>query len=328
MTRTTKLTHDEIVARCLANGYAWPDGLVYQNCNKKYPLICLTCGDNTPKRFKEVGWSGCKTCANLAKSLAYRFTQDEVEERCLDNNYAWPDGFIYKNRDTKYPLICLTCGDNRPKLFTNVGKKGCVKCANLAKSLAFRFTQNEAVAQGLAAKHPALLLEEYKGSVVKQLYRFVACGHEHETTLHNLNGGDGCGACRFDQGSTQLYLMRHKRLAAFKIGVTQAEHENPTDSRIYRHGREGWTLTLSVRFETRAEALKAEKTIIDCWREQGFPPALTPEQMKRRGEGETVSTENVTARSIKEMMWSLRYPVRSWDTTSNASTMAAVAEHA
>ena len=256
-----------------------------------------------------------------------KLTQAEAEERALANGYRWPEGVIYEGGRTNYPLICLTCGDNTPKRFTNVGKCGCKKCHYVAQSLAQTLTHDEAVARGLAADHPALLLEEYKGAMVKHLYLFKDCGHEWEIQPNNLYLGRGCGECFHDQGLTYLYLMEHQGLAAFKIGVTAVEHGNPYDSRIYRHGLEGWTLTLSVRFEIRAEALKAEKKIIDSWREQGFPPGVTPEQMKYGGEGETVSTELVTARSIKEMMWSLRYPVKPWDTTSNASTTAAVAEH-
>ena len=256
--------------------------------------------------------------------MGSRLTQAEVEERCLEHGVKWPDGVVFEGTRKKYPVICLTCGDNTPKLFRNVGRKGCKTCDNVAKSL----THDEVFARGLAADHPALLLEEYKGSLVKHLYRFVACGHEWEIAPSNLNDhGKGCGACYINQGPTYLYLMEHQGFDAFKIGVTAVEHSLPANSRIHRHGLEGWTLTLSVRFETRPEALKAEKTIIDSWRDQGFPHGVTPEQMKYDGEGETVSTENVTARSIKEMMRSLRYPVESWDTTSNASTTAAVAEH-
>jgi len=259
--------------------------------------------------------------------MTLALTQAEIEERCLANGYRWPEGVSYEGVKKNYPLICLTCGDNTPKRFSNVGQCGCKKCYGVAFGLAQTLTHDEAVAQGLGADHPALLLEQYKGVLVKHLYRFKACGHEWTISPNNLDNGRGCGECFHDQGLTYLYLMEHQGLAAFKIGVTAVEHSLPTDSRIHRYGLDGWTLTLSVRFETRAEALKAEKTIIDSWRDQGFPPALQPGEMKYRGEGETVLTELVTARSIKEMMWSLRYPVKPWDTTSNASTTAAVAEH-
>ena len=258
--------------------------------------------------------------------MTLALTQAEIEERCLANGYRWPEGVSYEGVKKNYPLICLTCGDNTPKWFTNVGQNGCKKCHYVAQSLAQTLTHDEAVAQGLAADHPALLLEEYKGTLVKHLYLFKDCGHEWEIQPNNLYLGRGCGECFHDQGLTYLYLMEHQGLAAFKIGVTAVEHSLPTDSRIHRYGLDGWTLTLSVRFETRAEALKAEKKIIDSWREQGFPPALQPGQMRRGGEGETVSRQLVTSGSIKEKMRSDWYPSKLWKTAHlKASTTAAAA---
>jgi hypothetical protein len=125
-----------------------------------------------------------------------KVTHDEAVARALDNNYRWPKSVLFEKVMEKYPLICLTCGDDSPKWFHHVGRPGggCKNCANVAMSLDRRLTQDQVVAQGLAAEHPAELLEPYKGRCDKKhKYRFLGCGHEHETTPNNLQQGTGCG---------------------------------------------------------------------------------------------------------------------------------------
>jgi len=254
--------------------------------------------------------------------MSVRLTHQQVVARCLEHGYQWPQGVVFEGALKKYPLICLTCGDNRPKYFHNVVQSGCRNCYDVASSL----THDEVVARGLAAPHPAELLEPYKGrSKAKHLYRFLDCGHDSEITPHNLvHNGQSCGVCYFNHGLTYLYLMEHQGLDAYKIGVTAVEHGQRWNSRIDEHMRRGWTLVHKVEFATRNEALALEKTIVDSWRDQGFPPGVTKEQMLK-GYGETVSRELATAKTIKEIMRSNCYPGESWNTTSKVSMMAAAA---
>ena len=224
------------------------------------------------------------------------FTQEEAETKCLENGYGWPEGFVYKNRRTKYPLICLTCGDNRFKFFGSVGKANgkCQSCNISAKAL----THEEAVDRGLAAKHPALLLEEYKGYHVKHVYRFLRCKHEHEIRAYALDDGQGCGACWFDPGPTYVYFMQHEGFNAYKIGITRIDQEM---DRVFRLAYKGWTLVHKVEYETREEAEAVEKAVLYSWRH--FPAALTPEQMPNDGGyGETVSRVYVKEADVISVM--------------------------
>lgn len=258
--------------------------------------------------------------------MSARLTHEQVVARCLKHGYQWPQGVVFEGVMKKYPLICLTCDDNRPKYFHNVVQSGCRNCYDVA----LRLKHEQVVAQGLMAKHPAQLLEPYKGrSKVKHLYRFLDCGHDSEISPHNLvHSGQSCGVCYFNHGLTYLYLMEHQGLDAYKIGVTAVEHGQRWNSRINEHARRSWTLVHKVEFATRNEALALEKAIVDSWKAQGFPPGATKEQILK-GYGETVSRQLATAKTIKEMMQPDWYPDESWNTKhSNASTMAAAANRA
>ena len=102
-----KLTQEEAEARCLANGYQWPEGFVYEGSQKKYPLICLKCGGNRPKKFNDVVRAGCMDCA----TNAWRLTHDEVVERCLAAKYPAQLLEPYKGHcGVKHLYRFLECG--------------------------------------------------------------------------------------------------------------------------------------------------------------------------------------------------------------------------
>ena len=227
-----------------------------------------------------------------------RLTQEEAEARCLANNYGWPDGVDFGLVHQKYPLICLTCGDNTPKVFADVGRSGCKKCANATMRSANTFTHDEAVARGLAAKHPALLLEPCKGNKFKHKYRFLDCGHKWETIPNSLWSGHGCGRCYGNHGPTYVYFMQHEGYNAYKIGITAVDQKS-WHSRIRHHEYTGWTLVHKVRCETRDEAEAAEKAVLYSWRH--FPDGVTPEQIKK-GHGETVSRVYVKEADVISVM--------------------------
>ena len=163
-------------------------------------------------------------------------------------------------------------------------------------------TPGEIMDRGLAAKHPALLLEKYKSYQAKHKYRFLNCGHEWEVRPNHLDQGRGCGACYYDQGPTYVYFMEHDGFDAFKVGATAVEHKQKDgrirkDKRIRELEYAGWEYIYKVRYETRAAALEVEKAIIDSWRERGFPAALTEDQI-RTGCLETVSRQSVKVHEI------------------------------
>jgi predicted GIY-YIG superfamily endonuclease len=225
-------------------------------------------------------------------------TQDEAVARCLEHGYQWPEGVVYEGAKKSYPLVCSICGNDCPKRFHNLGKRGCKKCARVARAL----THEEVEARGLAAKYPAQLLEPYKGDLrFKHLYRFLRCGDEWEITPNNLGKGKGCGQCYHDQFRTYVYVMEHEEFDAYKIGVTSASPTWPHRSRIYQHESNGWTLVIKLEMATRKEAMALEKATVDGWRAKGFRAGVTKEQMLS-GYGETVSRGRVDLCDILGMM--------------------------
>lgn len=223
-------------------------------------------------------------------------TQDEVVARCLEHGYQWPEGVVYEGAKKSYPLVCLICGNDCPKRFNNLGKRGCKQCARVARAL----THEEVEARGLAAKHPAQLLEPYKGDLrFKHLYRFLECGHEWEIDPNNLGKGKGCGECYHNQGPTFVYLMEHDGFNAYKIGITAVEHKVESRDRIRMHESDGWKFVNKVEHSTRAEALARETAVLDFYSD--VEPALTPEEMSR-GWGETLFRDQVDVHQIYLMM--------------------------
>jgi len=218
-----------------------------------------------------------------------KLTQETVEARCSANGFAWPKGVVFRKTQEKYPLICLTCGNDTPKWFSAVGVTGCKKCADVEMSL----THDEVVAQGLAAKHPAQLLDPYKVCMVKHRYLFFKCGHEWEITPHHLDNGHGCGVCWYDQGPTYVYLM--ERDGVLKIGITPVKPKLAKHSRIYKHSLDGFSLVHKEKHKTRKKALAREAAVLDL---RNGGPALKPGEMRHHGEGETFFKDQVDVNQI------------------------------
>ena len=93
------------------------------------------------------------------------------------------------------------------------------------------------------------------------------------------------GPRRHRGGPARLYLFVHREMGAIKVGITHAEH----DSRLQSHRAWGWEQLGVVDFATRSEAKAEEHRIIKSWRDEGYPPALSPELVPQGGWTETAA---------------------------------------
>ena len=149
-----------------------------------------------------------------------------------------------------------------------------------------RYTTEEAKAVIAKREGYWLAEDDYRGGGEKHFIGFP-CSHVNLVKFNNVSGkGQGCGECFFDQGPTYVYVVVSANHEAYKVGVDAVEQKN--SRRIYKHGIRGWRLIFKVRFETRREALAVEQMIIDSWREKGFPPAVTNDDLIDDGYSETV----------------------------------------
>lgn len=123
-------------------------------------------------------------------------------------------------------------------------------------------------------------------------------GHEWRSTVNNRSHGQACPFCTegggFNPGRPGLvYFLRHRELAAFKVGIT-----NTGTNRLDKFRATGWEVLNLEPFEDGRHAAAVEGAIKRWWRvERGLPMWLGPKDMPRTGGWtETVSSDELTAK--------------------------------
>jgi hypothetical protein len=176
----------------------------------------------------------------------------------------------------------------------------CYSCRSVALSNALRLTGEEAAASMLERQLEPL--ESYPGGVeIPWRSRCMLCDTilDPGPTLHNIRSGQGgCPTCA-ERGINPakpgyLYLVEHDEHAALKWGIANIEQ------RIVQHVSQGWRLVARWDFELTRDAWEIERQVKSWVRSQGFPSALSADQMKYRGHTETVLTEDVSFTKIRD----------------------------
>ncbi len=163
--------------------------------------------------------------------------------------------------------------------------KGCPVCAN--QKLLVGFNDLETVDSSLAAqwnttRNGSLKPRDVIAGTGRHYWWVCANGHEWKTSPNNRRR-TGCPSCSlggYDQSRAGiLYFLRHKQLAARKIGITN------TDSyRLERLKSEGWTVISLWQNEDGLWPLNVEtKTLKWLRKDLGIPPFLHSGQMKNTG---------------------------------------------
>ena len=123
-------------------------------------------------------------------------------------------------------------------------------------------------------------------------------------TLHNIRSGQGgCPTCA-ERGINPakpgyLYIVEHDEYAALKWGIANIEQ------RIAQHVAQGWDLVARWNFDLTGDAWEIERQVKSWVRNQGFPAAVSADQMKYRGHTETVLTNDVSIMELKGYIVSL-----------------------
>jgi hypothetical protein len=88
-----------------------------------------------------------------------------------------------------------------------------------------------------------------------------------------------------NQKTTQLYILSHPTLKAWKVGVTGS---GKTD-RLQQHYSEGWSVKALWAGMAGVQAYTIEQKILQHWRTKNILPFLTKQQMPQSGWTETAS---------------------------------------
>ncbi|MGW5689619.1 hypothetical protein ACWEWX_01240 [Streptomyces asiaticus] len=83
-------------------------------------------------------------------------------------------------------------------------------------------------------------------------------------------------------------------LAVAKIGICE---QSPNNSRLYEHGRNGWTAVNVMSFPLGRDARAVERATIESWRARGWPPVLD-NGLAYNGYTETVSLRSISTAEI------------------------------
>ncbi|MEV4501881.1 hypothetical protein [Streptomyces klenkii] len=138
----------------------------------------------------------------------------------------------------------------------------------------------------------------YVNDATKWPGRCRAKGHRCAPVLNSYKRSGPCETCA-EHGFKPhlpaiLYLVVKPDLIAAKIGICE---DNPKNSRLYEHSRNGWILVETMRFELGADARTVEDTVIRSWRARGFQPVLD-NGFGYNGYSETVSLRQASVTEV------------------------------
>lgn len=115
----------------------------------------------------------------------------------------------------------------------------------------------------------------YANDATKWPRRCIAKGHYCAPVLNSRQRSGPCETCA-EHGfkpdrPALLYLVVKPELVAAKIGICE---DSPKNTRLYEHGRSGWTKIEALPFEYGSHARTVEDSVVRSWRARGFRPVL------------------------------------------------------
>ncbi|HTT54176.1 MAG TPA: hypothetical protein VMH35_22525 [Streptosporangiaceae bacterium] len=289
-----KLTRDASAAAAIMISNGWEPIGDYPGAGKPWPSTCRECGIIKRKRLSQVqvGAAGCTNCEG--RDIDDESARKVMLDAGLEPLVEYPGGL------RPWLSRCMTCGHMGSPCYSKVKMRGhqCYSCRSVNLSRALRLTDEEAAAS--MVERSLEPLEPYSGGVeIPWRSRCILC----ETvlspgpTLHNIRSGQGgCPTCA-ERGINPakpgyFYIVEHDEYAALKWGIANVE------KRIAQHVAQGWRLVARWNFVLTEDAWEIERQVKSWVRNQGFPPAVSADQMKYRGHTETVLINDV---SIKEL---------------------------
>lgn len=267
----------------------------YKHSNVGWRCRCRTCGTEVAPSLASVRrGGGCRKCGQKTTGDKLRTPEGEAIAAMVARGYTPLEPYPGTNLKP-WRCQCATCGrESRPTLGGVRSGAGCGWCAG------HRSDPDEVVAvmRGLGAEP----LEPYRSANLPWRCRCNKCGNEITPTYANARKYSPCRYCapfgfsRKDPAT--VYLLRHDRHQALKIGVAS---EASKYDRIADHARHGWEMVRSWATPSGNHAAAIEQEVLRWWREEiGAPMALTKKEMPQGGWTETVSPLYVGVSASKE----------------------------
>lgn len=305
---STPLTHEQAVSRLKhvklkhLEPYAG-------NTRAHWKVQCSVCGHKSTKTLKQVNEAirtnkgSCIPCGRKARSETMQatgqhratctLTDPTTGEKCTKPHKGKGMCQSHWAKDQKY-------GDP----FADGVEIFASKCRNSVEEV-----------RELLASIGHTMIGEYINTKTPVLCRHT-CGEINLVNVNNVKQGAvtiGCSACGRDNGQvfdgrgytkhpTMVYLLKHSKLGALKVGITKNESR-----RIHQHERSGFKLVKTWQFSTGADAYKVEQEVLRHWHEDLNCPkdGYIPKEAivaSSAGHTETVSMRKVGMRKTIQMI--------------------------
>ena len=101
-----------------------------------------------------------------------------------------------------------------------------------------------------------------------------------------------------NQKTTQLYILHHPQLQAWKIGVTGKN----SNERLTQHYEHGWRLKTLWKHLPGIQAYTIEQKVLEHWRKNNILPFLTKQQTPQGGWTETASVLQYSEKRMETLI--------------------------
>jgi hypothetical protein len=148
---------------------------------------------------------------------------------------------------------------------------------------------------------------KYKNSKTKWEARCLKCkAVVYPVPEYVFGGQGGCSNCASYgikmSSPSYIYVLEHSIFDALKIGIGNVA-SNPKNDRIKKLKRDGWNLIQKFDCETGQIALNVETKVLQLLREDmKIPQYLSKEQLKQRGETETMCSDLISVRQLQSLV--------------------------
>lgn len=243
---------------------------------------CPRCGTVDGRRYsvmvRERTLDPCVKCSYVVRNRELRLKPEVVRatlEACGLNPVGSP-----ASSGVHIPLAttCSRGHETSPRL-ANLRHRGggCARCAQVARGLAKRTPEAEAI--GLIQSRGFQPLAPYPGSGVPWRCMCVASGRVvHPKVDHVRELGHCCSACAKygvqADGPTFVYLLHHSEHRALKVGIGKIGSRSDRVELLTR--RFGWRQLRRLRLASGTRARAVETAVLTYWRvDLGLRPHLS-----------------------------------------------------
>ena len=262
----------------------------YPGASKRWLGRCKKCKNEITPIYSTVknGQGICKYCARKALS--------EKDAMALLKKSGFRPVEKYTKAGNKLLCVCLKCKKQiRVRLYGLLqGESGCAFCAGVKVDPgdAIRFMK----------KNGFIPQEDFPGAKARWLCKCQKCKKLSKPAYSNVLQGSRCIFCNRDGGTWDdsapgsLYLIFHKEMNAYKIGITH--NLISRKGRLKEHSRNGWELLNSFSYSKAIDAFEVEQRILDFFQTEGLLPFLKPIDLPQGGWTETVDASEIESVTI------------------------------